>query len=279
MARDRLVRVLQTLFGNAELPSEQKPPSEQKAPFMQQPPSEPETTPMKGPSSTQPSSSGSAAVPPLADAPPSEVAEESSAHGRPSKAGARERPASGSELSTAGEVSGSIDQLREIIFGQQLREYESRFARMEARLATDLAEIREDVHRRFTALEEHVRNEFDSVTVELRAAHQSRAIEERRLSEAILDTGKKAEDRIAALTEAVTTETRDLRAELREQTKAITDDVQRRHAELRALLEQEAADLREGKADRSDLSELFMEVAVRLRGESVIPEAGESGRG
>ena len=234
---------------------------------------------MKGPSSTQPSSSGSPTVPPLADAPPPDLAEESSTHGKSSRAGTRERPGSGPELSTADQVSGSsIDQLREIIFGAQLREYERRFARMEERLAAELAEIREEVGGRYTALEQHVRDEFESVAVELRTVQHSRAVEERRLSEAIVDAAKGAEDRIAALNDLLTSETRDLRAQLREQTKTITDDVQRRHTELLELQERDAAELREGKADRADLSALFMEVALRLRGESVIPEAGESGR-
>jgi hypothetical protein len=170
----------------------------------------------------------------------------------------------------------SIEQLREIIFGGQLREYERRFARMEARLAKELGEIREEVRARCTTLEQHVRQEFESVTVELRAAQQSRAAEERRLSQSIVDAAKGAEDRIGGLTDLVTRETRDLRVQLREQTKAITDDVQRRHADLLELLEHDAAELRDGKADRSDLSALFMEVALRLRGESVIPDTGES---
>jgi hypothetical protein len=260
--RDRLVRVLQNLFGNAERPSEQKPLSE------------PETTSMKGPSNTPPSNSGSAAVPPLADAPPPDLAEDSN-YGSSSR-----RPGSGPDLTTADGVSGAgIDQLREIIVGGQLREYERRFARMEARLASDLAEIREEVRARFTALEQHVRDEFDSVAVELRATQQSRAVEERRLSESIIDVAKKADDEIGALADQVTSETRDLRVQLREQTKAITDAVERRHAELLELQERDAAELRDGKADRADLSALFMEVALRLRGESVIPETRGSGRG
>ena len=219
---------------------------------------------MKGQSSTQPSSIGSSTVPPLADAPPPEVAEDSSTHGK---------------LSRADEVTGSsIDQLREIIFGAQLREYERRFAQMESRLATDLAQVREEVRARLTALEHHVRNEFESVAVELRATQQSRAVEERRLAESIIDVAKQAEDRIAALADQVTGETRDLRVQLREQVRAITDDVERRHAEVLELQERDAAELRDGKADRADLSAVFMEVALRLRGESVVPGAGESGR-
>lgn len=149
---------------------------------------------------------------------------------------------------------------------------------MEARLAKELTDVREEVRARCTALEKHVRDEVESMTVELRATQQSRAAEERRLSQSIVDAGKGAEDRIVALTDLVNRENRDLRVQLRELTKAIADDVQRRHADLLALAERDLAELRDGKANRTDLSALFMEVALRLRGESVIPESGESVR-
>jgi hypothetical protein len=234
---------------------------------------------MKGRSITPPSSGVSPASPLLADAPPPDVADDFSTHDRSSSVGAGRQPDSGTGLSTADGVGGSnIDQLREAVFGGQLREYERRFARMEARLAKELADVREEVRARCTALEKHVRDEVESMAVEFRAAQQSRASEERRLSQSIVDTAKGAEDRIGALTELVTRENRDLRVQLREQTKAITDDVQRRHADLLALAERDAAELRDGKANRTDLSALFMEVALRLRGESVILESGESGR-
>jgi hypothetical protein len=234
---------------------------------------------MKGRSTTPSPSGGSPTSQHLADALPPHAADESPTHDRSSSAGTGGHPGSGTELSTADGVGGSnIDQLREIIFGGQLREYERRFARMEARLAKELADVREEVRARCTALEKHVRDEVESMTVEFRAAQQSRAAEERRLSQSIVDTAKGAEDRIGALTELVTRENRDLRVQLRDQTKAITDDVQRRYAELLALVERDAAELRDGKANRTDLSALFMEVALRLRGESVIPESEESSR-
>jgi hypothetical protein len=94
------------------------------------------------------------------------------------------------------------------------------------------------------------------------------------VSQSIVDTAKAAEERITSLSELVGKQHRELRAQLLEQTKTISEDVQRRHADLLALVERDAAELRDGKADRMALSALFMEVALRLRGESVVP--GES---
>jgi hypothetical protein len=242
---ERLVRVLQSLIGNAVRP------------FMQKTASESGTTSMKGTTGTTPSSGASPTVPPLADAPPPDVADASPVHDLPPKADA----AGGS----------NIDQLRDIIFGGQMREYEQRFTRMEERLAKELADVREEVRDRCTALERYVRDEFESITVELRVTQQSRATEERRLSQSIADAAKGAEERIAALSDLVTREHRELRAQLLEQTTTVTEDVQRRHADLLALVERDAAELRDGKADRAVLSALFMEVALRLRGDEVVP--------
>jgi hypothetical protein len=266
--RERLVRVLQNLIENAVRQPAQETPSESG------------TTSMKGTTGTTPPSGASSSVPPLADAAPPDVADAPPAHGTPSRAGARGRPSSGPELGTADAVSSSdIDQLRDIIFGGQLREYERRFARMEERIAKELVDVREEVRDRCTALERYVRDELESITIELRASQQSRTAEERRLSQSIVDAAKGAEERITALSDLVTKQHRELRAQLLEQSKTISDDVQRRHAELLGLVERDGAELRDGKADRAALSALFMEVALRLRGESVVPgESGEPGR-
>jgi hypothetical protein len=257
--RDRFVRVLQSLIGNAVSPS------------VQETPSEPGTTSMKATTGTTPSSGASPTVPPLADAPPPDVADASPPHGTPKPA--RARPGSGPELSTPADAisSADIDQLRDVIFGAQIREYERRFARMEERLAKELAGVREEVRDRHTALERYVRDELESITVDLRASQQSRAADERQLSQLIVDGAKATEERITALSELVAKQHRELRAQLLERTRAITDDVQRRHGDLSALLARDAAELRDGKADRTALSALFMEVALRLRGESVVP--------
>jgi hypothetical protein len=267
--RERLVRVLQNLIESAVRP-----------PSVPKPPSESGTTSMKGTTGTTPSSGASPSVPPLADAPPPEVEDASPAPGARSKAGARARPGSGQELSLADAATSSdIDQLRDIIFGGQLREYERRFARMEERLAKELTDAREEVRERCNTLERYVRDELESIRVEFRASQQSRAADERRLSELIVDAAKGADERITALSDLVGRQHRELRAQLLEQTRTITDDVQRRHAELVALVARDASELRDGKADRAALSALFMEVALRLRGESVLPdESGEPGR-
>ena len=165
----------------------------------------------------------------------------------------------------------NIDQLRDIIFGGQMREYEKRFVRMEERLAKEIAEMREEVRQRCAALERYARDELESVNTQMRNEQQSRGGEERRLSQAITDMAKATDERTAALSEQVSRQHRELRSQLLEQTQTLTDDAQRRAADLLATIDREATRLREEKADRTALSDLLVEVALRLRGESVVP--------
>ncbi|MDQ3996738.1 MAG: hypothetical protein M3303_06935, partial [Gemmatimonadota bacterium] len=138
--RERLVRVLQNLIENAVQPSAQTTPFETGTTSMKGTTGTP-----KGTTGTPPPSGANPPVPPLADAPPPDVADASLADG-PARAGARPRPSSGPELSTPDAAgSANIEQLRDIIFGGQMREYERRFVRMEERIAKELADVREEV--------------------------------------------------------------------------------------------------------------------------------------
>jgi hypothetical protein len=141
-----------------------------------------------------------------------------------------------------GGAGSNIDQLRDIIFGGQMREYEKRFARMEERLVKEISELREEVRQRCATLERYARDELQSVT-----------------------------ERLAATNEMASKQHRELRGQLLEQTQSLTEEAHRRAIELRSVIDDEAARLRDEKADRTALSDLLVELALRLRGESVVP--------
>jgi hypothetical protein len=185
-------------------------------------------------------------------------------------AAGRSRPGATASMADAA-TGNSIEQLRDIIFGGQMRDFDKRFVRVEERLVKEVNELRDEMRQRQSALERFVHDEMESLTRDLRTEQQSRAMEESRITQSLADAAKAADERIAATTELTAKHHRELRAQLLEQRQAITDESQRRHSEVRALIAQEADQLRDDKADRSSLSALFLELALRLRGESVVP--------
>jgi hypothetical protein len=54
---------------------------------------------------------------------------------------------------------GSVDQIRDILFGPQMRDYQQRFSALESRLIDEARVLREDIQHRFHVLEENLENE------------------------------------------------------------------------------------------------------------------------
>ena len=49
--------------------------------------------------------------------------------------------------------AASVDKIRDILFGSQIKNYESRFVRLEETLARETAELKETMRRRFESVE------------------------------------------------------------------------------------------------------------------------------
>lgn len=54
----------------------------------------------------------------------------------------------------------SLDKVRDILFGNQMRDVERRFARLEERLVKDTADLKDDVKKRLDTLEAYMRREY-----------------------------------------------------------------------------------------------------------------------
>src|SRR5688572_33093190 len=69
---------------------------------------------------------------------------------------------------------GNIDKVRDILFGGQMRDYERRFNRLDERLLQESADLREDVRKRISALEQFVKQETESLADRINAEHDER---------------------------------------------------------------------------------------------------------
>lgn len=161
-------------------------------------------------------------------------------------------------------AGANIEQIRDIIFGTQMREYNQRFAELEERLINESVALREDLNKRLTALEQYVKKELDSLGGNLRGEQQSRAAAVKELAAGQVELSKSTDKRFAESTAAGEKSQREIRAQLLEQTKALRDELQKKTGDLATTLRKETGDLREVKADRSTLAALLTDMAARL---------------
>jgi DNA repair exonuclease SbcCD ATPase subunit len=171
----------------------------------------------------------------------------------------------------------SLDKVRDILFGVQMREFERRFARLEERLAKETSELKEDVKRRLEALESYARQESEALADQIRKEQAARADAGRDLSREISETAKSFERRATTLDEQLTKSQRESRQQMLEQYQRLSDDIRTKVDDVLATLAREAQELRSDKADRAVLASLLNEMALRLTNGLTIPGGEELG--
>ena len=167
--------------------------------------------------------------------------------------------------------AGNVDKIRDILFGTQMRDYESRFARLEETLSRETVEIRETSRRRFEQLEGYIRREFETVQARFKTERDDRTDSTDRQSRELKELGESLGRRIRDLDDRGNNVERDLRNNLLEQARSLTEEIRARHEELATLLDKRVHELRDNKTDRAALASLFSELALRLSDQFQIP--------
>ena len=168
-------------------------------------------------------------------------------------------------------AGGNIDKVRDIIFGGQMRDYERRFARLEERFLQETTELKDDVRRRLTALEQFVKDETASLAERITTEQAARADETKDLARDWRESARVIEKKSAQLDDQIGRVQRELRQQILELHQNVGDELRHRIDEVLARLGRESTELRNDKADRATIAALLSEMAMRLTNELSIP--------
>lgn len=170
----------------------------------------------------------------------------------------------------AGAVGGgeNLDKVRDILFGSQMRDTDKRFARIEERVAKELADLRDESRKRLDALETFIKREVQSLLDRIKKEEGQRIDGVKSLGQELKEAVKAADAKSAEIEDHVTQVQRELREEVLDQSKSLRDEIYQSQQGGTQALDRATAELRSEKADRSALAELFTQMAVRLSGEN-----------
>ncbi|MDH3455610.1 MAG: hypothetical protein OER90_02105 [Gemmatimonadota bacterium] len=157
-----------------------------------------------------------------------------------------------------------LEQVRNILFGENLRTYEERLARLEKHLMQEHGELRDATDARFDALESHLRQELGAVSTRLEGEGVTRTETLKSLTREFRETLKTLEKRVDKLDDGTSKMGTDLRQHTAEQIKALSVQLREQSNTLSTLLERKFEELRTEKADRMSLAAVFAEMATRL---------------
>jgi chromosome segregation ATPase len=175
--------------------------------------------------------------------------------------------------------AASLEKVRDILFGNHMRDVDRRFARLEERVAKDVRDLKDALKDRLDAFESYVKQETESLASQARSEQGERSAADARLARDAADAAQSFERRAAAIDEQLAKNQREMRHSLLEQHQRLSDDLRQKIDEVLAALAREAHELRNDKTDRQALSSLLKEMAMRLTDEFTLPGSAEGGNG
>lgn len=206
------------------------------------------------------------------------VGRRKSRNGKPAVPGARKRSRNkmndgrNTNPTPAASPQGNVDQIRDIIFGPQMREYESRFSALAANLESEAASLRKDLESRFSALTDKGSKSSESLTAELKAERAERIELGRRLTAELREISKEMERSIRAAettAERLHKESLKAAAELADEARA---EARAQYDELAERISTGLSAAERSKPGREEMAAILSEMAARLVGG---PQAGE----
>ena len=163
--------------------------------------------------------------------------------------------------------AASLEQVRNLLFGNQQKDTERRLQLLERRIGEECEEVRADLRARVESLEQFLKDEIAAVVDRLKGETGERKEAHRDLSKGLNDLSKSLEKRITKLDEQTSTSHSKLRQSLLDQSKELRDQLKQRIDEVRQGLDDSTGSLDERKVDRLDLAALLSDVAIQLQGE------------
>ena len=160
--------------------------------------------------------------------------------------------------------AASVDKIRDILFGSQIKNYEARFARLEDTLARETTELKETMRRRFESVEGFFRKEAESLSGRLKAEREERNEALKGLARDLKAASDALSKKILELDNKTAEEQSGLRQELMQESRKLLEEIRHKSDGLTALVERRADELRDQKVDRAALASLLTEMALQL---------------
>lgn len=171
---------------------------------------------------------------------------------------------------------GNIDQIRDIIFGAQLREYDNRFDKIESEVSMLQQDIQDRVEQLKTVFSTELRTTVDSLDKKIKTLTVNTQEDAADFRQQLDRLNRKFSGNIDSLNSDLEKQTNALRDELGQTRDSLQDDVRGLRAQVLEELERRFSMLKDVKVSRYDMAEILFELGMRLKGSEFVPELKEA---
>jgi uncharacterized protein YydD (DUF2326 family) len=171
---------------------------------------------------------------------------------------------------------GSMEKIRDILFGNQVRDFERRFSQMEEHLNRYTAALRDELTNRLEALERFFKEELETLKGRIKKEADKCAEAGKRLNDDMRSSSVELTSAIQQVEDKLSERSTELRQQILQQSKELIGTIQSKQEQADRSLAQVAERLDGSKLDRASLAEYLVDIAMRLSDHQEIPAVGEA---
>ena len=171
------------------------------------------------------------------------------------------------------EKLGNIEQIRDLLFGHKMEEYEQHFDncdRQLSKLESQLAQFQFEIRARLAQIEDSFSKEIhsglDALEKQLKYLSLNTQEETKTLEEKIDFIEQKLSHNLQAFSETFTLKNTIIKNELSQTKDKLEGEIQSLRFQVREEIEKSFSHLKEGKVSRSDLAELLFDLCLKIKG-------------
>ena len=168
---------------------------------------------------------------------------------------------------------GNVDQIRDILFGGQMRDYDRRFDELDERSKREAERARAEFIKRFESIEQLLKEQADKHAAqlkkldnELKASAEAASVSSDRLAKALRSELADVDEKYDAGTSALRDRLHKLANETAESLRSSQD-------EISLVIDRMGSALRDEKVARDELAGFFSEMALRLTRQFDLPKS------
>jgi hypothetical protein len=168
-----------------------------------------------------------------------------------------------------------VDKIRELLFGNQMQDYDRRFGLLEERFQQRLRDVEGESSRALGGLESSIKKQLESIAGQVRQEQELRAEAVKELGQGLRELIQGFEKRLGQVTDRLASVEREFAERIGHESQALRDEVRRRNEDTRATIERMFQELSNVKTDRNLLAGLFVEIA-RCLNQDTVPRGGKA---
>ena len=154
---------------------------------------------------------------------------------------------------TGGEAVG-VDKIRDLLFGNQMQDYDRRFSKLEERFLQRFKDIESETARNLSAFESNAKKQVESLVGQLREEKDVRADADKEIERTLREQNQALDKRLRAISDQLSQLERDTADRLTQEAQSLREEIKRKNEDLQHAIEKMFSELSNVKTDRNLLA-------------------------